>query len=371
MKKSRKFFVTGLFLVGFSLLFSCASAPQEPEPAAAPEEISKSAPPPQLPESSAEPAPEPVPPESALPEPALTEPALTEPAPEPLIPETAPEEEEPLPPLMIDDPVVPAEAAPKEEPAAVPEPVFAESEKLQEEPQSEELPASETQPEKSAETAEIAESDPAPILTPESEALPAPSRSVTLYVGQYLDIPCPGYGWVYLGEVENQRLVSYVERRQAGNNTTFTIRADKPGTALLQFYKNDRLSNAALNDYFEVTIAEIPVISAPSQEFPTAAEPDAPQSPEQPQEAPPAAEPEAPAEAAPEVSEATETPIVMDSAQALFQEAQKYEANSPDRDIRRALQLYQQLVGQFPESPQYQEAQKRIQYLRRFYFTIN
>jgi hypothetical protein len=56
---------------------------------------------------------------------------------------------------------------------------------------------------------------------------------------------------------------------------------------------------------------------------------------------------------------------------ALFLKGQIYEAKSPVRDIRLSLNAYQQLVDTFPFSPLHSDAQKRITYLKRFYFTIN
>jgi TolA-binding protein len=86
-----------------------------------------------------------------------------------------------------------------------------------------------------------------------------------------------------------------------------------------------------------------------------------------PAEQPEAAEqPAPPVEAAAAESQAKE-PL---TANGLYQQAQSYEARSPSRDIRQALALYQQLVDTFPASPLAQDAQKRIIYLKRFYFEI-
>jgi outer membrane protein assembly factor BamD (BamD/ComL family) len=49
---------------------------------------------------------------------------------------------------------------------------------------------------------------------------------------------------------------------------------------------------------------------------------------------------------------------------------QLLEANGPNRDIRLALDYYRRLIREYPQSPRVPEAQRRIAYLERFYFTI-
>jgi outer membrane protein assembly factor BamD (BamD/ComL family) len=49
---------------------------------------------------------------------------------------------------------------------------------------------------------------------------------------------------------------------------------------------------------------------------------------------------------------------------------QLLEANSPARDIARALDYYRRLVREFPQSQRVQAAQRRIAYLERYYFNI-
>ncbi|MDR0601065.1 MAG: tetratricopeptide repeat protein, partial [Treponema sp.] len=47
-----------------------------------------------------------------------------------------------------------------------------------------------------------------------------------------------------------------------------------------------------------------------------------------------------------------------------------YEASSPSRDIRTALDYYRRLIREYPQSPRCGDAQKRIAYLERFYINI-
>ena len=56
--------------------------------------------------------------------------------------------------------------------------------------------------------------------------------------------------------------------------------------------------------------------------------------------------------------------------EGLFLQGQVLEANSPVRNIKKALDTYEQLVKQYPQSIRWEKAQERITYLKRFYFTI-
>jgi hypothetical protein len=49
---------------------------------------------------------------------------------------------------------------------------------------------------------------------------------------------------------------------------------------------------------------------------------------------------------------------------------QLLEANSPSRDIRTALDYYRRLVREYPQSPRYTDARRRIAYLERYFFNI-
>jgi TolA-binding protein len=58
------------------------------------------------------------------------------------------------------------------------------------------------------------------------------------------------------------------------------------------------------------------------------------------------------------------------SDEAWWLYGQFYEANSPSRDIRAALDYYRRLVREYPQSRRYTDARRRIAYLERYYFTI-
>jgi len=87
------------------------------------------------------------------------------------------------------------------------------------------------------------------------------SRVVRLTVGQMLEIPFRGTGWVYLGELGNRRGLSYDSRRldlEAGLaiGQSFIFRADASGTYILKFYKQDFIQDYIINDYVQVIVGE-------------------------------------------------------------------------------------------------------------------
>jgi chemotaxis protein histidine kinase CheA len=87
------------------------------------------------------------------------------------------------------------------------------------------------------------------------------SRVVRLTVGQMLEIPFRGTGWVYLGEMGNRRGISYDSRRldtQGGNTLgqSFIFRAEIAGTYILKFYKQDFIQDYIINDYVQVIVGE-------------------------------------------------------------------------------------------------------------------
>jgi TolA-binding protein len=58
------------------------------------------------------------------------------------------------------------------------------------------------------------------------------------------------------------------------------------------------------------------------------------------------------------------------SDEAWWLYGQFYEANSPSRNIRTALEYYRRLVREYPQSRRYNDARRRIAYLERYYINI-
>jgi len=170
------------------------------------------------------------------------------------------------------------------------------------------------------------------------------SRVVRATVGQMIEIPFRGTGWVYLGELGNRRGISYDSRRLDISSGTqgssgsiegqsFIFRADATGTYILKFYKQDFIQDYIINDHVQVIIGDAPEIlggrfGIPIDQGRVIAEPRWPLVPEsQPvtrdtppaaQSAPapvaqgtePAAEPVQAAETGPQAAPVTQSPVV-------------------------------------------------------------
>ena len=87
------------------------------------------------------------------------------------------------------------------------------------------------------------------------------SRIVRATVGQLLEIPFRGTGWVYLGELSAQRGVEYSSRRLDPEGQSFVFQIQAAGTYALKFYKQDFIRNYILNDYVQVIVGQPPEIS--------------------------------------------------------------------------------------------------------------
>jgi TolA-binding protein len=311
------------------------------------------------------------------------------------------------------------------------------------------------------------------------------SRIVRATVGQLVEIPFRGTGWVYLGELGARRGISYDSRRLDPEGQTFVFRAEAAGTYALKFYKQDFIRDYILNDYVQVIVGEAPETSATgwfnppldrgrvsAERWPsaleeaealersragTAADASGGSVPEAGSAVPPA-DPVPATGSVPEAARPAETqpagagtppparpgisdegivpvrppaaagqteaavpglmPVLPDSAagtgpvlpdesppgdylqkareefdagrvagalavldqfreqfpagsdEAWWLYGQFYEANSPSRDIRAALDYYRRLVREYPQSRRYNDARRRIAYLERYYINI-
>ncbi len=82
----------------------------------------------------------------------------------------------------------------------------------------------------------------------------APSRAVTIKKKQYLDVTYPGEGWLYMGDENNSKALSFKGREKKGNTTLLKFYADRSGEALLHFCKQDVLMDTYIHDYLLVTV---------------------------------------------------------------------------------------------------------------------
>jgi hypothetical protein len=200
------------------------------------------------------------------------------------IPEVAPEERIPAPPLPAVPPVVQTTRAPAPAPA------------VQTPPQTPPVAAA-VSPQQEMSPAPSATVPPPEPLPPqqterESPSVPIPdmpfqpvsaapaesaekdlhySRTVRVLTGQYIEIPFRGPGWVYLGEFGSRRGVNYESRRIEDEGMTFVFRAEKEGTYSLRFNRQDFVRDFILNDFVKVIVEEPPRTTGSAWSNPRAA----------------------------------------------------------------------------------------------------
>lgn len=80
------------------------------------------------------------------------------------------------------------------------------------------------------------------------------SRSVSLKLGEYLDLSYPGKGWIFLGSTDGSVNLISTEKKLGAKDTNFVLLARNAGTSVLHFYKEDILEGKYLDDYIEVTV---------------------------------------------------------------------------------------------------------------------
>ncbi|MDR2631714.1 MAG: hypothetical protein LBC60_12400, partial [Spirochaetaceae bacterium] len=203
-----------------------------------------------FPEPEPVPAAEPAPPSQPVPA-AEAEPAVQPvPAPEP-VPAPTPEPE----------PVPAPEPAPSPAPVPKPEPVPSPPRSLR---PAEPLPppavVREKPPVPVNPIPDLPPQSPQSVLRPpiETEEDLTFSRVVRATVGQLVEIPFRGTGWVFLGELGARRGIAYGSRRLDPEGQSFIFRAEEAGTYALKFYKQDFIRDYILNDYVQVIIGEAP-----------------------------------------------------------------------------------------------------------------
>ena len=96
-----------------------------------------------------------------------------------------------------------------------------------------------------------------PVPQPRSEEIVF-SRTVRATVGQLVEIPFRGNGWVYLGELGSRRGIVYDSRRLDPEGQSFVFRTEAAGTYALKFYRQDFIRDFILNDHVQVIIGDAP-----------------------------------------------------------------------------------------------------------------
>jgi hypothetical protein len=120
-------------------------------------------------------------------------------------------------------------------------------------PPEEELPPREREPPPPPALPDLPARTPPPAVPAEELVL---SRVVRATVGQLVEIPFRGAGWVYLGELSSSRGLAYDSRRLDPEGQTFVFRCEAPGTYVLKFYRQDFIRDYILNDHVQVIVGE-------------------------------------------------------------------------------------------------------------------
>lgn len=255
-----------------------------------------------------------------------------------------------------------------------------------------------------------------------------PSRKVTMKKSEYLDIVYPGNGWVYMGLTDGSKDMVYNGRKLGTGQTKFTLQAKNAGTKIIHFYKEDNLSDTTLDDYLEVEILDEKGsnkdhITAPEYKLPLTKKAKeiiqvntkkAEVKEDKTNEAVSTKAPVEEAKTVPKSSlpspapEETEIPVtkqapadsklLLKEAQLLYNEkeysaankkleeffeaavnnrdeglylqGQILEAKSSIQNIKGAIEAYTTLTKNYPASKYWDDANKRIIYLKRFYLEV-
>ena len=184
------------------------------------------------------------------------EPAMPEPEAELVVtPEDIPAEAEPVPAEItiaeLPKPVPPPAPAAPPLPRPVPAP--------QPEPSPIVIPEEEPQPPVIVHEPmyRIVPELPYPAFTGQQETIVF-SRTARATVGQLVEVPFRGIGWVYIGEARARRGIAYDSRRLDPEGQSFVFRTEAPGIYALRFYRQDFVRDYILNDYVQVIVGESP-----------------------------------------------------------------------------------------------------------------
>jgi len=96
------------------------------------------------------------------------------------------------------------------------------------------------------------------VLIPQNEVINF-SRIIHATVGQIIEIPFRGTGWIYMEEQASRRGIAYESRRDDPEGQSLIFRVEDTGTYALKFYRRDFIRDYVLNDYVQVISEEAPV----------------------------------------------------------------------------------------------------------------
>ncbi|MCL2043858.1 MAG: hypothetical protein FWG89_06950 [Treponema sp.] len=81
---------------------------------------------------------------------------------------------------------------------------------------------------------------------------------MSITTGQQLEIPFSGTGWVFTGEANARRGITYESRRPDNEGQSFIFRTELAGIYILRFYRQDYVRDTILNDQVQVIVTEAP-----------------------------------------------------------------------------------------------------------------
>ncbi len=258
---------------------------------------------------------------------------------------------------------------------------------------------------------------------------PNVNRIITVKQNQHFTIELNGNKWTYLGEESEDGIISYDGSTEKEKTTEFYVYAQKAGTTVLHFYKNDVIAKTYLDEYIQIDVTASDTSTAQSKEQATEAvsakaegssksenasakadsalisqtqsnsqqakeeksdktsykealDPTSFKIESKKESADTPSETDTILEKAKEAYEAgnySEAKSLLDTFfsnaitnldQGLFIQGQVLEAFSPIQNIRGSLSSYKNLLTNYPLSRYAKEAEKRAIYLERFYFDI-
>jgi hypothetical protein len=178
-------------------------------------------------------------------------------------PVTVPPAAVPPPPVTVPPAVVPPVTAPPAVVTPTPPPpaTVQASEPEPPPPEEQERPLSQERPSPAIPDMPF---QPVSVIPEPAEKDLAYSRTVHAVIGQYIEIPFRGAGWVYLGEFGSRRGVSYDSRRMEPEGMSFIFRTEAEGTYSLKFNRQDFIHDRILNDYVKVIVEQPPEITGSS-----------------------------------------------------------------------------------------------------------
>jgi hypothetical protein len=189
-------------------------------------------------------------------------------------------------------------------------------------------------------------------------------------LGETVEVPLPGSGWVYLGEASERKGLPYQRRRVSADGQVFVFRPETAGSYRLTFKKQDLLRGTDTDAVIEVAVVspadtEKPASKEPAPLLASALVPPSgaefvPGEGDTPVEPPPTA----PVDEDPPV-----TAAMIDDA-VLWNRGRELEAPGANRDMKGALAAYKALMRDYPQSEYYAGSQKRVAYIERFFVNI-